>query len=51
MNEQQIELLLSVDDEVAQHVLSGFEYQIFCVLKQVAKDKINKNTEQYVMIC
>ena len=50
MNEQEAKLLLNFDDEVAQHVLSGFEYQIFYMLKQVAKDKINKNTKQYVMI-
>ena len=50
MDEQEIKLLLSFDDKVAQHVLSGFEYKIFCMLKQVAKDKAIKNTKQYVIV-
>ncbi len=50
MNEQEAKLLLSFDDEVAQHVLSSFEYQVFYMLKQVAKDKTIKNAKQYVMI-
>ena len=51
MNEQEVKLLLNFDDKVAQHVLSSFEYQIFCMLKQVAKDKTIKNAKQYVIVC
>lgn len=48
MDRKQARVLLSFPDDVARSVLTDFEYQIFCILREVAKEKFGNVDESDV---